>query len=195
MDAPEDRAVKLQKVSGGLLAHFAERLPQLLQTEDAEGARRRRATVDSLVGLVRALYNLQSTALAPPISLLIAPPPSHRSNRSKNPLSCSTHTYSPISLSSPRSSSPNYPNRPLPSPPNRPRRRTRQTSTHRYPSTTPSQNCSTRSARSAGPRSSPAFSPTSPAGWSHCASLPPPKPPAARGSSAMCFYYGSATYY
>lgn len=57
MDAPEDRAVKLQKVSGDLLGQFGERLPQLLQTADGEGARKRRSTVDSLIGLVRrALY-------------------------------------------------------------------------------------------------------------------------------------------
>ncbi|KAH0613002.1 uncharacterized protein H6S33_009382 [Morchella sextelata] len=52
MDAPEDRDVKLQKVSGGLLAQFDERLPQLLQTEDGEGGRRRRSTVDSLISLI-----------------------------------------------------------------------------------------------------------------------------------------------
>ncbi|KAH8155742.1 uncharacterized protein LAJ45_00752 [Morchella importuna] len=52
MDAPEDRAVKLQKVSGDLLGQFGERLPQLLQTADGEGARKRRSTVDSLIGLI-----------------------------------------------------------------------------------------------------------------------------------------------
>jgi hypothetical protein len=62
MDAPEDRDVKLQKVSGDLLTQFCQRLPELLQVEDGEGGRRRRNTVDSLIALVRKfssfLYNI-----------------------------------------------------------------------------------------------------------------------------------------
>lgn len=53
MDAPEDRDVKLQKVSGDLLTQFRQRLPELLQVEDGEGGRRRRNTTDSLIALVR----------------------------------------------------------------------------------------------------------------------------------------------
>lgn len=52
MDAPEDRDVKLQKVSGNLLTQFSQRLPNLLQAEDGEDGRRRRNTVDSLIALV-----------------------------------------------------------------------------------------------------------------------------------------------
>lgn len=55
MDAPEDRDVKLQKVSGDLLTQFGQRLPELLQPADSEGGRRRRKTVDSLIALVRLL--------------------------------------------------------------------------------------------------------------------------------------------
>lgn len=49
MDAPEDRDVKLQKVSGDLLTQFRQRLPELLQAADGDGGRK---TVDSLIQLV-----------------------------------------------------------------------------------------------------------------------------------------------
>lgn len=49
MDAPEDRDVKLQKVSGDLLTQFRQRLPELLQAADGQGGRK---TVDSLICLV-----------------------------------------------------------------------------------------------------------------------------------------------
>lgn len=55
MDAPEDRDVKLQKVSADLLTQFGQRLPEFLRAVDrGEGEGRRwRNSVESLVVLVR----------------------------------------------------------------------------------------------------------------------------------------------
>lgn len=55
MDAPEDRDVKLQKVSADLLTQFGQRLPEFLRAVDrGEGEGRRwQNSVESLVALVR----------------------------------------------------------------------------------------------------------------------------------------------
>lgn len=70
MDAPDDRDVKLQKVSGDLLTQFRQRLPELLQAADGDGSGSGsggRKTVDNLICLVsprpRTIWHCRATCL------------------------------------------------------------------------------------------------------------------------------------
>lgn len=63
MDAPEDRDVKLQKVSGDLLLRFKESVPRLLHEDGSIGPPR--STVDSKeVDSMRILVSIPTTPLA-----------------------------------------------------------------------------------------------------------------------------------